>query len=288
VICRRLLALAMCAVAVPACGPATTSARQVGATAPSDLPVAPPTRKVVLDPLTGLTVSSLRPVVVIKVDNAGTARRYQRGLGRADLVYQELVESGETRFAAVFTDGSSAEVGPVRSVRESDIELLRQYGPIHVTGGHCRLAAGREGARHRAALRLPRLLGWHRSGQRPRVVLRRSRGHRHLRRGNRPLGGGPERADSAGGGPGQRGRAGGPDPHEPLRRRARQPDALHGERRQRRRDVLRDGRAVRATWRRPSATRGTRFVDGAGKDVPLRPGPTWVLLLPKGRPLTLG
>ena len=51
--------------------------------------------------------------------------------------------------------------------------------------------------------------------------------------------------------------------------------------------VLRNGVAVKGTWRRPSVTAGTTYVDATGKDIPLKPGPTWVLLLPKGRPLTL-
>jgi hypothetical protein len=51
--------------------------------------------------------------------------------------------------------------------------------------------------------------------------------------------------------------------------------------------VLRDGVAVQATWRRPNAAAGTSYVDASGKDVPLKPGPTWVLLLPQGRSLTV-
>jgi hypothetical protein len=52
--------------------------------------------------------------------------------------------------------------------------------------------------------------------------------------------------------------------------------------------VLRDGRAIRATWQRPDVNGGTRFVDAAGQDVPLRAGPTWVLLLPTSSSLSLG
>jgi hypothetical protein len=59
---------------------------------------------VTTDPLTGLALQH-SPIVVIKVDNATTARRYQKGLGHAAIVYQELVESGQTRFAAVYDNG---------------------------------------------------------------------------------------------------------------------------------------------------------------------------------------
>jgi hypothetical protein len=51
--------------------------------------------------------------------------------------------------------------------------------------------------------------------------------------------------------------------------------------------VLRNGVAIAGTWRRPGLEDGTQYLDAAGKDIPLKPGPTWILLLPKGRPLTL-
>jgi hypothetical protein len=69
------------------------------------------------------------PVVAVKVDNAPLARKYQRGLKQAAIVYQELVEGGLTRFMAVFESASAtSEVGPVRSGRETDVDILRAYG----------------------------------------------------------------------------------------------------------------------------------------------------------------
>jgi hypothetical protein len=52
------------------------------------------------------------------------------GLEDADVVYLEEVEGGLSRFAAVFSTRYPKAVGPVRSARISDIELLRQYGKI--------------------------------------------------------------------------------------------------------------------------------------------------------------
>jgi hypothetical protein len=52
--------------------------------------------------------------------------------------------------------------------------------------------------------------------------------------------------------------------------------------------VLRDGVAITGTWSRPTAAEGTHFLDATGKDIPLRPGPTWVLLLPTSSSLSLG
>src|SRR5207249_7099548 len=53
------------------------------------------------------------------------------GIDQADIVYIEEVEAGLTRLIAVY-DTHKPVVGPVRSVRASDVELLNQYGPIVV------------------------------------------------------------------------------------------------------------------------------------------------------------
>lgn len=80
------------------------------------------------DPLTGLAVTH-GPIVAVKVDNGGLARPYQRGLTQAAIVYQELVEGGSTRFMAIFEGaGATKEVGPIRSARESDVDVLRGLG----------------------------------------------------------------------------------------------------------------------------------------------------------------
>ncbi|MGH3743630.1 MAG: DUF3048 domain-containing protein, partial [Mycobacteriales bacterium] len=81
-----------------------------------------------LSPLTGLPVAALGPVVAVKVDNVGTYG--QNGLDAADVVYAEEVEGGLTRLLAVFSSATPTEVGPVRSARESDLEVLGQYGKV--------------------------------------------------------------------------------------------------------------------------------------------------------------
>ncbi|MEJ2856892.1 MULTISPECIES: DUF3048 domain-containing protein [unclassified Saccharothrix] len=65
-------------------------------------------------------------VFVVKVDNAPAARP-QTGLASADVVFVEPVEGGLTRLAAVYSAPPEV-VGPVRSVRETDVELLARYG----------------------------------------------------------------------------------------------------------------------------------------------------------------
>ncbi len=78
-------------------------------------------------PLTGLPGSVPdRPAAVVKIDN-GSRARPQTGLNAADLVIEEEVEGGITRFAAVFHSTSSI-VGPVRSGRTTDIGVLNGLG----------------------------------------------------------------------------------------------------------------------------------------------------------------
>ncbi len=71
--------------------------------------------------LPGPTIS--RPAVAMKIDNVDQARP-QVGLNKADVVFEELVEDGRTRLVAVYHSETSNPVGPIRSTRTSDIEIL--------------------------------------------------------------------------------------------------------------------------------------------------------------------
>ncbi|MGW1026003.1 DUF3048 domain-containing protein [Streptomyces sp. NPDC002577] len=66
------------------------------------------------------------PVLAVKIDNVGPARP-QTGLDAADVVYVEQVEGGLSRLMAVYATRLPSVVGPVRSARETDLELLRQF-----------------------------------------------------------------------------------------------------------------------------------------------------------------
>lgn len=78
-------------------------------------------------PLTGKEPSSEslvdRPAVALKIENAAVARPLS-GLERADLVYEELVEGGETRFMAFFHCGDAHKAGPIRSARLVDPAIM--------------------------------------------------------------------------------------------------------------------------------------------------------------------
>ncbi len=87
-------------------------------------------------PLTGLERTGKapkHPVIVTKVDNTSSSAP-QVGLGSADLVVEELVEGGYTRLAAFYYSKVPAEIGPVRSMRASDISIVPK-GATVVTSG---------------------------------------------------------------------------------------------------------------------------------------------------------
>ncbi|WJV45139.1 DUF3048 domain-containing protein [Streptomyces flavofungini] len=65
-------------------------------------------------------------VLAVKIDNVGPARP-QTGLDAADVVYVEQVEAGLSRLMAVYASKLPPVVGPVRSARETDLDLLRQF-----------------------------------------------------------------------------------------------------------------------------------------------------------------
>lgn len=69
------------------------------------------------------------PILVVKIDDTPQAHP-QIGLEKADIVYIEEVEGGLTRLAAVFSSEIPARIGPVRSARISDIDLLSQLGHV--------------------------------------------------------------------------------------------------------------------------------------------------------------
>jgi len=74
-------------------------------------------------------IGSDGPILVVKIDDTPAAHP-QAGLEDADVVYIEQVEGGLTRLAAVFSSKIPEVIGPVRSARISDLELLEQYGRV--------------------------------------------------------------------------------------------------------------------------------------------------------------
>ena len=98
--------------------PTTTTAAPTTTTAPAFPPGAAP-----LTALPGDPARVNRPALVVKIDNAPKARP-QAGLNQADVVIEEKVEDGVTRFFTIFQSGDADPVGPVRSARTTDIALV--------------------------------------------------------------------------------------------------------------------------------------------------------------------
>ena len=87
-----------------------------------------------------------RPALSAKIDNHPSARP-QVGLDETDIVFEELVEGGMTRYLAVWHSKLPAEIGPVRSVRPMDPEIVSPFGGIFAySGGQVRFIQMMEAA----------------------------------------------------------------------------------------------------------------------------------------------
>ena len=89
-------------------------------------------------PLTGLPdpsgLSLKRPALTVKIENTPQALP-QWGIDQADVVYEEIVNGGITRLAAIFNSHAPAKVGPVRSVRPTDTQVVWPLGGIFAYSG---------------------------------------------------------------------------------------------------------------------------------------------------------
>lgn len=135
---RRLFA-ATAAVALMLSGCGGPGAKEEGPTiaAPSPSPSPSPSPTGTAAPLTGELVDEealQRPALSVKVENTAKARP-QAGLEDADIVFEQLVEGGVTRFFAVFQSEVPEQVGPVRSARLVDASLLPGFGGIFLYSG---------------------------------------------------------------------------------------------------------------------------------------------------------
>lgn len=123
------------ALAVLAC--VVLGACSGGEAAPEDVSAAAtPTPTPTPDPTCPLTdlpipegVDVDRAAVAIKIENSPAARP-QSGLDAADVVYEEVVEGGITRFMAIFHCGAHDQAGPVRSARFDDPKIAAPFTKV--------------------------------------------------------------------------------------------------------------------------------------------------------------
>ena len=97
-------------------------------TGTTDLPKLSLAREESKNFFTGLSGEN-KQILVVKIDDTNAAHP-QIGVEDADLVYVEQVEGGLTRLAAIYTSKLPPLIGPIRSARISDIELLAQFGRV--------------------------------------------------------------------------------------------------------------------------------------------------------------
>ena len=124
---RKIVAIGTVGLISASCGSASSSSPVTSSTAqvilPSTTTTSTPTD---LSPLTGLAYTNpadgLRPVIMAKIDNAPQAWP-QSGLLHSDVIYEEMVEGGYTRYMAVFQSHNASVLGPIRSVRASDADI---------------------------------------------------------------------------------------------------------------------------------------------------------------------
>ena len=136
-----LLVLAvLVAVVVAACGGGSDSAEKPKRTTTTSSSTTPTTTApaVPVAPLTGLPdpggQSLTRPLLSVKIENSPEARP-QTGLDVADVVYEQVAEGGITRFLAMFNSAIPDVLGPVRSVRAMDPDVVWPLGGIFVFSG---------------------------------------------------------------------------------------------------------------------------------------------------------
>jgi len=119
---------------VAACGGGDDSTASKRKAAPSTTTTVP----IPIAPFTGLPDkagdSQTRSSVAVKIENTPEARP-QSGLDVADVVYEEVVDGGITRFWAVFNSQAPENIGPVRSVRAMDPQIVTPLGGVVAYSG---------------------------------------------------------------------------------------------------------------------------------------------------------
>ena len=135
---RLLSLLVAAAVFAGACGGSDNSDEASSGKAGEGATTSPTTAAPVPAPLTGVLLAdgslASRPAVTIKVDN-GPQARPQSGIDKADVLIEEKVEGGISRFLAVFHSEDADLVGPVRSVRPTDPGLIATFGGVFAYAG---------------------------------------------------------------------------------------------------------------------------------------------------------
>jgi len=136
---RAVVPLALGSVLLTGCGGSKDSSDGASPAASTSASTATGTPAPTTWPLTGLPApngasETKHSVYIAKIDNTGDSKP-QYGIGQADMVTQELVEGGITRLAVFFYSKLPDKVGPIRSMRLTDIGVAKPLGAKLVTSG---------------------------------------------------------------------------------------------------------------------------------------------------------
>lgn len=137
---RRLVvvtAIAAGSLILSGCAPSSPTPTETPTVTSTPTPTPTPT-PMALAPLTGeefVADTIQHGAIMAKIDNHPDARP-QFGLNRTDIVFEELVEGGLTRYVAVWHSDLPKGVGPVRSIRPMDPDIASPFkGSIAYSGG---------------------------------------------------------------------------------------------------------------------------------------------------------
>jgi len=131
----RIVAVIVPALLLSACSGAVPVASTPTATGWESTYVEP--APIELAPLRGTEMAAAtaaHPSISAKIDNHDAARP-QIGLERTDIVFEELVEGGITRYVAVWHSDVPDVIGPVRSIRPMDPDIMSPFGGIAAYSG---------------------------------------------------------------------------------------------------------------------------------------------------------
>lgn len=130
------VAVALAGLVLTACGGGGGSAARTKT--PRSTTTTTTAKPVSVAPFTGLPDrdgdAAKRSSLGVKIENTPEARP-QSGLDQADVVYEEVVEGGITRFWAIFSSAAPENVGPVRSVRSIDPNIILPLGGVVAFSG---------------------------------------------------------------------------------------------------------------------------------------------------------
>lgn len=109
--------------------PATPNAAPSETQTPEPVFVTAPLTGIKYEDTTAEAKQITRPSVACKIDNSSAARP-QLGLNSTDVVFDEMVEGGLTRLVAVWHSKQPNSIGPVRSIRPMDPDIISPFGGI--------------------------------------------------------------------------------------------------------------------------------------------------------------